>query len=55
MGGDSQSRPACSPHILLFRRLYPLDCECLLSWGEGVMHVASDWLQLCLQLGQNQA
>lgn len=24
MGGDSQSRSACSLHILLFRRLYPL-------------------------------
>lgn len=23
MGGDSQSRPACSLHILLFSRLYP--------------------------------
>lgn len=24
MGGDSQSGSACSPHILLFERLYPL-------------------------------
>lgn len=24
MGGDSQRRSACSPHILLFSRLYPL-------------------------------
>nr|XP_008982681.1 protein S100-A16 isoform X1 [Callithrix jacchus] len=47
MGCDSQrrSRPACSPHILLFRRLYPLG-KCLLSWGEGVTHVPSGSL-LC--------
>ncbi|XP_063482647.1 protein S100-A16 isoform X1 [Symphalangus syndactylus] len=48
MGCDSQSgsRSACSPHILLFRRPYPLR-KCLLSWGKRVTHVPSGSLLLC--------
>lgn len=31
----THSGPACSPHILLFRRLYPLGCECLCPGARG--------------------
>lgn len=43
MGGDSQSGSACSPHILLFERLYPLGLSesAFCSGVRGVMHLAS--------------
>lgn len=31
----THSGSACSPHILLFRRLYPLGCECLCPGARG--------------------